>query len=71
MQVHKITLYVIDFESMWPQSVAETIENQKYPNYCIRPSVIGTESADIGEWSDDHPLNNSDLWQAEIQRLFG
>lgn len=71
MQAHKITLYVVDLEGMGAQSVAETIENQKYPNYCISPSVIGTESADIGEWSDDHPLNKSDQWQAEIQRLFG
>ena len=35
------------------------------------PSVISVESRDIGEWSDDHPLNKTDTADEFARNLFG
>jgi hypothetical protein len=70
MEVHKITLYVVDFDQLGADAVADTIVNQRYPNHCISPSILSVVSADAGEWSDAHPLNHGDKAAAEIDRLF-
>jgi|GEM_PF-2907645 len=57
MKAHRLTITVIDFDQMGAQAVAETIENQRYPNHCINPSVHVVESIDLGEWGDDHRAN--------------
>jgi len=57
MKAYRITVLVIDFEGMSAQEVAGTIEHQKYPNWCISPTPLKVEEADIGQWRDDHPLN--------------
>jgi hypothetical protein len=46
------------------------LENTKYPNRCISPDVLSAETREIGEWHDDHPLNNEETAQAENDRLF-
>lgn len=71
MEVHKITLYVVDHDRMGLDAVCDTLVNARYPNHCISPEIISSASADAGEWGDDHPLNNTDACQAEISRLFG
>lgn len=70
MKVHKITLYVVDHEGLGGSEVASTITNTRYPNDCIGPNVLSVETADIGAWSDEHPLNQRDKAKAEIDRLF-
>lgn len=70
MKVHKIEIVVIDFDNMGSEEVVSTIENQKYPNYCISPTVLNIISRDIGEWSDEHPLNNRFTYKEEISKLF-
>lgn len=71
MQVHKIVLTVIDFDRLGAAAVCATLENARFPNDCISPSVMSIETRDCGEWSDDHPLNNRQTADAEIARLFG
>lgn len=71
MQVHKIVLTVIDFDGVGADGVRETLENARYPNRCIAPSVQSVETRDCGEWSDNHPLNKRDTAAAELARLFG
>jgi len=71
MNVHKITLYVVDFDKLGADSVRDAIENAHYPNRCVSPSVLDVQTKDIGEWSDDNPLNRTDTCTAEIVRLFG
>lgn len=71
MQVHKITLYVVDFDRVGGTGAAEAIETARYPNRCISPNVLSIETREIGEWSDDHPLNRGELATDEIRRLFG
>jgi hypothetical protein len=71
VKIHKIVLTVIDFDGLGWQSVGDTIEDMRYPNDCIRPRIQSIETRDIGEWTDDHPLNRGGSAQAEIERLFG
>ena len=70
MQVMRIEVMVIDMDGLGAEAVKETIENQKYPNYCISPEVKAIEVREIGEWSDGHPLNHRDKADAEYKRLF-
>lgn len=70
MQVHKVTLTIIDHDEVGADEIRIVLENQRYPNRCIRPHVASIETVEIGEWSDDHPLNSHDTDKAEFQRLF-
>lgn len=68
MKVHKLVLMVVDFDELGAEEVAETIENQKYPNHCISPQVIERDTREV-EWNDSHPLNQVGN-EAEFLRLF-
>ena len=70
MKVYKIVLTVVDFDDIGQESVRKEIECARYPNDCISPSVMSIESRDIGEWSDDHPLNKASTAENEMRRLF-
>jgi hypothetical protein len=70
MQVHKVVLTIIDFDEIGADEIESVIENAHYPNRCISPDVFSIESAEIGEWDDDGPLNHSDTSDAEWKRIF-
>ena len=70
MKVHRIVLTVIDFDRLGADEVCSTIENARYPNDCISPFVMEIKTADCGEWSDEHPLNNRQTAAEELKRLF-
>uniref|UniRef100_A0A6H1ZV60 Uncharacterized protein n=1 Tax=viral metagenome TaxID=1070528 RepID=A0A6H1ZV60_9ZZZZ len=71
MKVYKIEVMVIDFDELGPTSIVSAMENVRYPNCCIiNLRVKDIEGVDIGEWSDDHPLNNSNTENEEYGRLF-
>jgi len=70
MKVMQIVLTVIDFDQVGPDGIKELIENARYPNRCISPLVRSVDVREIGEWSDEHPLNNSDSAEEELSRLF-
>jgi len=70
MKVHKITLAVIDFDDIGAESVKHVIENARYQNHCISPDVISIKTADCGEWSDEHPLNDIRNFSEELERIF-
>lgn len=70
MKVHRLVLMVIDFDDLGSDQVRDVLENARYPNRCIAPAVMEMQTADIGEWSDDHPLNSSKTYVAEFARLF-
>lgn len=71
MKAYKVTLLVIDFDELGQDGIEEEIENVRYPNDCLYPTVMAIESRDIGEWSDDHPLNHHATQESEFERLFG
>ncbi len=70
MNVYKVELMIIDHDSLGEKEIKDVIENTKYPNWCISPNVMAIESRDIGEWSDDNPLNKISLQESEYKRIF-
>lgn len=56
MKIYKLTVCVLGHE-VDGKEAAEILENTKYPNWCMCPSVVEIEEREIGEWDDDHPLN--------------
>lgn len=70
MKVYKLEVMIIDFDELGGEEIKDVMENQKYPNYCISPDVMSMQSVDIGEWSDEHPLNKLDTQVSEYNRLF-
>lgn len=70
MKAYKVEILIIDFDQLGEKEIVEVIENTKYPNYCISPTVKDIKSVDIGEWTDEHPLNNSKLHDDEYKRIF-
>lgn len=57
MKAMIVTLIVIDFDNVGEDGVTQVIEHTRFQNNCIFPRVSKIETADIGEWHDDHPLN--------------
>lgn len=69
-KAYKLEILIVDLEGLGKQGVIEAINSAHYSNDCISPSIKKIIERDIGEWSDDHPLNKFDTCQAEYQRLF-
>lgn len=68
MRAYKLTVLVVDHDSVG-EEIAEMIEDARYPNHCISPSVIDIQSVDIGEWDDSHPLNYTDKQRECVESL--
>ena len=66
MKAYKLEILVIDHEQHGPEEIKLCIENEKY----MSPSVMNIEEVDIGEWSDNHPLNKHSTAENEYRRLF-
>ncbi len=70
MKAYKVTLLIIDTDDIGGEEIRDVLEQARYPNHCISPSVKLVEERDIGEWSDEHPLNQRATAAAEYERLF-
>lgn len=66
-KAYKIELLVIDTDHIGADSITTALENARY----VYPKIVSVQARDLGEWTDDHPLNKTDKWQAEYDRLFG
>jgi hypothetical protein len=71
VKAYKVELLVIDFDHIGGEEICSVIEEARYPNRCIMPSVKRIEERDIGDWTDGHPLNRAETSVAEYARLFG
>lgn len=60
-----------DSDEIGGEEIKYVLENAHYPNHCISSSIISIKEKDIGEWSDDHPLNKKETFLKEYERLFG
>lgn len=67
MKAYKIGLLVIDNENIGLEHIIQLLSNTKY----VYPHVKKTEERDIGEWSDNHPLNKIDTSDEYYEKLFG
>lgn len=70
MRAYKIEILVIDFDEVGEAGIFSELENANYANDCIAPKVMNSAVADIGKWSDEHPLNNTKTSADEYARLF-
>jgi hypothetical protein len=70
MKAYKIELLVIDFDELGKESLREEILNARYPNDCVTINIKNIDERDIGDWSDDHPLNKRSTADEEYKRLF-
>ena len=71
MKAYKLEILVIDFDKLGGEGIQQEIENIEYPNHCIIASVMNIIERDIGEWTDNHPLNCRNTKSSEYQKLFG
>jgi hypothetical protein len=69
VKAHKVTLLIVDFDKLGAEEVREVIENARYPNRCIGPTVMSIETREV-EWDDDHPLNYSTTQRQAFEQLF-
>lgn len=70
MKVFKVELMVLDFYGIGAKAIKGELENANFGNDCIHPTVKSCEGRDIGNWINEHPLNNSKTRDAEYHRLF-
>ena len=66
MKAHKIEVLMVDHDDIGASEIKSLISESDY----IYPSVLSIETVDIGEWDDDHPLNNRNTMKEECDRLF-
>ena len=70
MKAYKIELLVLDFDQLGGDEIKSVLENARYSNHCISPSVMNISEVDIGPWSDENPLNSGKTRAAEYARIF-
>lgn len=66
MKAYKLEVLIIDHEDAGIDEIQEMVVNGP-----INLNIMSIASADIGEWSDDHPLNKRETHLSEFRRLFG
>jgi hypothetical protein len=66
MKAYLMTVLVLDHEGHGLEDAENCIESVR--NWY--PTIISSKEADIGEWSDEHPLNSRLTVKAECDRLF-
>lgn len=71
MRAYVLTIVVIDHDRIGSAGVKAAIEEARYPNRCIGPSVESATEYDIGAWTDDHPLNLRSTDKAQWLREHG
>lgn len=53
MKAYKIEIFVIDFESGCKEDLLRVLDNNKHYNFQVKE----VKETDIGEWRDEHELN--------------
>lgn len=54
MKAHILQVLVLDHGDDGAESAKTSIDCNRYPAHC---TALSHETYDIGEWDDDHPLN--------------
>ena len=70
MKAYKLTLLFVDHDDVGMDGAISLIENAQLPNHISAGTVMEAEDYDIGEWSDDHPLNSDRTMCTEFDRMF-
>jgi hypothetical protein len=69
-KVHLMTVLLIDHDKLGAEGTAQVLEDTRYPNDCLYPSVLSTQTQEV-TWDDDHPLNgNAESVAQAVAELF-
>lgn len=63
-------LFLLKFDIVLNRQQIIVTQHARFANDCINLKVMSMETADIGEWRDDHPLNMLNSEKSEYNRLF-
>lgn len=68
-KLFKLSSYLVDYKGNFDNEALED-----YLNYCMRHELdidhIDLDCVDIGEWDDDHSVNNYNCPKAEYEKYF-
>ena len=67
MKLHKLEVYVYDFEDYGVDNIIRSLEDAR--NWVL--TVKDSQTADIGEWTDDHILNKQGTPIEVFRSYFG
>jgi hypothetical protein len=68
-KVHRVVLMIVDTDDIGAKHVTDVIEDARYPNHCIAPSVMSIETREV-DFDDSHPLNNGRTKRDAFVQLF-
>ena len=68
-KLFKLTAYLVDPNDTFDESNLEDYLIWRLQKY-LDIDHIHLSSADIGEWNDDHPINNYNCPEAEYEKYF-
>lgn len=67
MKSYKIEIIVNDYDDIGVDEIKTIIEDHsKY----IAPMVLDVKEMEVGEWSDDHPLNSRKFAKSYVDKVF-
>lgn len=69
IDVHLVTVLVVDHDELGKDGVRNEMANVRYPNYCLTPRVLDVKTKRV-DWHDEHQLNRSGSAGA-ARELFG
>jgi len=67
MKAYKIEMIVVDHDGYGRETLITNLTQMRYYN----PDILRVHEADIGEWTDDHPLNLNTTLSCEKRVYFG
>lgn len=70
MTAYRLEVFVLDYDEIGEARICDAIERAHYANDCLHPKVKAVTSANVGVWSDEHPLNKRATADAEYRRVF-
>lgn len=68
-KVYRLEVLIVDHDNLGSEGVIAELENARYPNRCLMPTVINLNEREV-EWSDEHPLNQHATRDAAFDALF-
>ena len=70
MKAYKVTILIVDHDELGAADIKVEMENTNFANDCLRPHVMEVEEADIGEWTGEHPLNQTATMYVAYEEIF-
>jgi hypothetical protein len=71
VNAYLLKILIVDHDEVGEEDIKTLVEDVKYPNRCLSPTVLSIVGKDVGEFDDDHPLNDTRTIPDEVKRLFG